>query len=111
MNRDTGKTLTDESDHIKQSVADILTTQIGTRIARRDYGSNIPKLIDRPIDRILMLQLASSAVMALTKWEPRIKISQFKPSLNDGKITATLVGTRNSTGSSIKYDNLLLGGK
>ncbi|WP_032092097.1 hypothetical protein [Necropsobacter rosorum] len=32
MNRITGKIITDENEHIKQSVADILLTQIGTRI-------------------------------------------------------------------------------
>lgn len=111
MNRLTGETITDETAHIKQSVGDILTTQIGTRIQRRDYGSNIPKLIDRPINHALMLQIASCAVMALAKWEPRLKITQFKPKLKDGKIIATLKGARTNNNQHIHYDNLLLGGK
>ena len=32
--------------HLNQSIADILTTPIGTRVMRPDYGSNIPRLID-----------------------------------------------------------------
>ncbi|MCK3658547.1 baseplate assembly protein W [Pasteurellaceae bacterium Pebbles2] len=111
MNRLTGQKITVETDHIRQSVADILTTQIGSRIQRRDYGSNIPKLIDRPIDRILLLQIASCAVVALNKWEKRLQISQFKPEFQQGKITATLVGRRTNTHKTIHYDNLLLGGK
>lgn len=35
-------------DHVKQSLARLVTTEIGTRVERRDYGSDIPPLIDRP---------------------------------------------------------------
>ncbi len=34
MNRYTGETLKKESDHIKQSIADILLTPVGSRIQR-----------------------------------------------------------------------------
>ncbi|WP_439257126.1 GPW/gp25 family protein [Lonepinella sp. BR2271] len=110
MNRYTGDKIEDEQEHIKQSVADILTTQIGTRIQRRDYGSNIPKLIDRPIDRVLILQIASCAVVALNKWEKRLNISQFKPEFKDGKVTAKIVGSLANTNKQINYDDMLLGG-
>ena len=36
-------------DHLRQSIRDILTTRIGTRVMRRDYGSDLPGLIDRPM--------------------------------------------------------------
>lgn len=61
MNRYTGETLKNESDHIKQSIADILLTHVGSRIQRREYGSLIPMLIDRPISHTLLLQLAACA--------------------------------------------------
>ncbi len=38
MNRDTGKAIT-ETDHLRQSVRDILLTPQGSRLARREYGS------------------------------------------------------------------------
>ena len=47
MNADTGRTLS-ETAHILQSVRNILTTPIGTRVMRRDYGSEIFSLIDQP---------------------------------------------------------------
>ena len=75
MNRFTGEKITSETEHIKQSIADILLTPIGSRLQRRDYGSRIPELIDRPMNHALLLQLAASAVMALHKWEPRVTIS------------------------------------
>lgn len=38
MNSATGKTITD-TEHLRQSVQDILITPQGSRIARREYGS------------------------------------------------------------------------
>lgn len=46
MSRENGRELETELDHIRQSVQDILTTPIGTRIMRREYGSLIYQLID-----------------------------------------------------------------
>ncbi|MDU8925609.1 GPW/gp25 family protein [Pasteurellaceae bacterium LIM206] len=110
MNRQNGLIIDDENAHIKQSIGDILTTPIGSRIQRRDYGSNIPKLIYRPISRELMLQLASAAVMAITKWEPRVKIKRFAVILTDtGKITANLNYNKTSNNEHIDIDNLILG--
>ncbi|MCV6588938.1 MAG: hypothetical protein OIF57_07920 [Marinobacterium sp.] len=47
MDSVTGKPLADMA-HIRQSITNILTTPIGTRVMRRDYGSVLPDLIDRP---------------------------------------------------------------
>ena len=47
MSRTTGKPLSDE-DHLRQSIRDILSTRIGTRVMLRDYGSNIPRMVDLP---------------------------------------------------------------
>jgi hypothetical protein len=33
-------------DHLKQSIIDILTTPIGSRVMRRDYGSRLFELVD-----------------------------------------------------------------
>ncbi|MDE8403875.1 baseplate assembly protein, partial [Klebsiella pneumoniae] len=38
MSRDTGRAIT-ETDHLCQSVRDILLTPQGSRLARREYGS------------------------------------------------------------------------
>lgn len=78
MNKIDGTTLKNEQAHIRQSVADILQTPIGSRIQRRDYGSILPMLIDRPISHALALQIAAASIVALQKWEPRIEISGFK---------------------------------
>lgn len=110
MNKHTGTTLS-EIEHIKQSVADILLTPIGSRIQRREYGSYIPLLIDRPINPALLLQLSSAAVMALKKWEPRLQVTAFRPRVDGGKITATLKAQQINTNKNFTLDDLLIGGK
>jgi len=82
MNRTTGKVLTD-IDHIWQSCRDIITTRVGSRITRRNYGSLLPELIDQPANEANMLRLRAATVMALANWEPRIEIRQVDQSLND----------------------------
>ena len=64
----------DYIDQIRQSIADILTTPIGSRVMRREYGSLLPELIDRPIDDVLVLQCYSAIYSALYLWEDRIII-------------------------------------
>ncbi|UUE08608.1 GPW/gp25 family protein [Dickeya zeae] len=67
-------TLTD-ADQLWQSVRDILTTPLASRVMRRDYGSLIPDLLDAPQNAVTRLQLMSAAVIALTRWEPRISLN------------------------------------
>ncbi|MGM0535548.1 MAG: GPW/gp25 family protein [Pseudomonadota bacterium] len=64
--------------HIQQSVADILSTPIGTRVMRRDYGSMLPELLDQPLTDALMLQVYAASVMALQRWEPRLRITRVR---------------------------------
>jgi hypothetical protein len=56
MSRTTGAAI-DGLEHITQSVRDILGTPIGTRVGRRDYGSDVPELIDHPLIGANILRL------------------------------------------------------
>lgn len=82
MNRRNGSTLT-ELEHITQSVEDILTTRLGTRIARREYGSLLPELIDQPQNAPTRIRLIAATAMALVNWEPRISLSRVQFHLSD----------------------------
>ena len=50
MDASTGQPLTG-SAHLVQSIRDILTTPIGSRVMRRDYGSRLPALLARHTQR------------------------------------------------------------
>ncbi|PHM36208.1 baseplate assembly protein [Xenorhabdus mauleonii] len=74
MNRLTGRPLTD-IDHIRQSVSDILLTPIGSRLARRHYGSLLSELIDAAQNPMLNLQLMAACYTAIQQWEPRLTLT------------------------------------
>jgi len=59
-------------DHLKQSIRDVLTTRIGSRVMRRDYGSGLFDLIDAPTNQATVLDIIAATIDALLKWEPRI---------------------------------------
>ena len=64
--------------HLAQSITDILTTPIGSRVMRRDYGSNLPDLIDQPMNGFTRLRLFAATAGALQRWEPRIRVAQVE---------------------------------
>lgn len=111
MNRHTGQRLTDENSHIKQSVADILITPIGTRVMRREYGSQLFELIDRPLNSVLALQIAAASVMALKKWESRIEVTRFKLNydpMQPSHITADIEAVHKKQQTKLALDNVSL---
>ncbi|AGE26913.1 hypothetical protein H045_14240 [Pseudomonas poae RE*1-1-14] len=77
MNRETGGAI-DNLAHINQCVADILSTRIGTRVMRREYGSLLPELVDHPFNDVTRLRVYAATVMALMRWEPRISLSRVQ---------------------------------
>ncbi|MDT4859518.1 lysozyme [compost metagenome] len=98
MNRDSGRSIS-LLEHIRQSVADILTTPIGTRVMRREYGSQVPDLIDQPTNGDTVVRLYAAAAIALMRWEPRVRLTrvQFYRGTDPGSATLELEGTRVDT--------------
>lgn len=74
MDKSTGLTISD-IDHIRQSITDILTTPVGSRVMRREYGSEIFKLLDAPMNGATKLRIMAATVMAIINWEPRVKVT------------------------------------
>lgn len=96
MSQRSGKAITD-TDHLRQSVRDILLTPQGSRIARREYGSLLSVLIDQPQNPALRLQIMSAVYMALSRWEPRLTLDSITISSNfDGSMVVDLTGQRNN---------------
>lgn len=77
MNRLAGKAL-DGIEHLLQSITDILSTPIGSRIMRRNYGSQVPELIDHPDNGATRVRVYSATAGALMKWEPRLRLSRVR---------------------------------
>jgi phage baseplate assembly protein W len=65
-------------DHVVQSITDILTTPLGSRVLRRDYGSMIPALLDRPMNEMTVLDFVIATADALDRWEPRVRLERVQ---------------------------------
>lgn len=104
MNASTGKEL-EGIEHLKQSIIDILTTPIGSRVMRRDYGSQLFKLVDKPINRDFTLEIYAATAEALEKWEKRFKLEKVKiTEVKEGKVTLDLEGLYLPMGENIRFD-------
>lgn len=65
-------------DHLSQSILDILTTPVGSRVMRRDYGSELPLLLDAPMNGETMVDLFMATADALDRWEPRLRLARVE---------------------------------
>lgn len=102
----TGKRLSGV-DHLRQSVRDILTTPIGTRVMRRAYGSRLYELVDAPMNRATILDLYTATAEALTTWEPRIAVDQIRVSeAQPGRVVLELTGEYLPTGETVVIDGI-----
>ena len=109
MSRDNGEAL-GGFDHLRQSIQDILTTPIGTRVHRRDYGSRLPRLVDRPINNSLVAEMVAATAEALDRWEPRLKLEKINiDSVSaDGQISLSLVGYYLLNGARVEIEGLVV---
>ncbi|WP_247892537.1 GPW/gp25 family protein [Azospirillum sp. Sh1] len=95
------------TDHLRQSIRDILTTPIGSRVELRDYGSNLFNLIDRPVDEVLKVDIIVATVDALRRWEPRLEVSRVEvESAAPGAITLAITGLYLPEGRVIRLDGI-----
>lgn len=105
ISRFTGKVISD-IDHVKQSIADILTTPKGSRVMRRDYGSDIYIYRDWPINKTTIAHIYEATARAIDIWEPRVKLSGSKINLassSDGELVISIDFVYRPDGE--KYDS------
>ena len=108
MSRDKGKPLSGV-DHLRQSIIDILTTPLGSRVMRRDYGSRLFELVDAPSNPSTFVDIYSAVAEALTKWEPRLILTRVKvEAVSPGKIQLWLEGEYKPTGQKLSLEGLIV---
>lgn len=90
LNAKTGGALTDV-EHIRQSITKILITPIGSRIQRREFGSELPNLIDKPLNGITRMRVMAASVMAISQWEPRVELTNVMLEIGTGEKTGALI--------------------
>ena len=69
--------------------------RIGSRLARRTYGSLLPELIDHPDNGATRVRIFAATAGALMRWEPRLKVSRVRVAegTRQGQLIVELEGT------------------
>lgn len=79
--------------HLKQSIEDILTTAVGSRRMRPEYGSNLRRFVDLPVNEGWKSAVQAEVARALGRWEPRLQLERVRvTAVLDGQITLSLSG-------------------
>lgn len=84
MDRHTGAALSGV-EHLRQSIADILTTPVGSRRMRLAYGCQLRRFVDMPVTAGWKSAVQAEVAHALNLWEPRFKLKSVR-------VTAVLNG-------------------
>ncbi|CAM4058194.1 Baseplate protein W [Pseudomonas reidholzensis] len=92
MDRRTGLPLTGIA-HLRQSVEDILTTPLGSRRMRPEYGSQLRRYIDLPVNEGWKSAVQAEVARALGRWEPRLQLERVKVvAVLGGQVSLALSG-------------------
>ena len=90
-------------DHLLQSIEDILTTPLGSRLMRPEYGSTIRRFVDLPVSEGWKSAVQAEVAHALNLWEPRFKLQSVRVSaVLDGVITFELKGLYRGEGVAME---------
>lgn len=93
MDRRTGQPLSG-SVHLRQSVEDILSTPVGSRRMRPEYGSHLRRYVDLPVNEGWKSAVQAEVARALGRWEPRLKLERVRvTAVVDGQIILQLTGS------------------
>ena len=104
----TGKALSG-MDHLKQSITDILSTPVGSRVLLREYGSRLWELIDAPLNRKTTVQFIAATVEALLRWEPRIiPIRVTASASSSGRVSLALTCVIRESGQTATIDGIVI---
>ncbi|MGJ3439211.1 GPW/gp25 family protein [Pseudomonas sp. Je.1.5.c] len=79
--------------HLRQSIDDILTTPLGSRRMRPEYGSQLRRYVDMPVNEGWKSAVQAEVARALGRWEPRLKLERVKVvAILDGQVSLLLSG-------------------
>lgn len=96
-------------DHLRQSIRDILTTPIGSRVMRREYGSRLFDLIDAPFSASVKLDIIAATAEAIMTWEPRVAVETVRlTTFEPGKIIIDLTGKYLPEGREITLEGIVV---
>lgn len=110
VSAETGKRLSG-ADHLRQSVIDILTTPKRSRVLLRSYGSDLPNLLDNPLDESNRVRIIAATASALAQWEPRLKVTRITVNRQqEGAFELTVEGVNKESGIQLTLSGIQIYG-
>lgn len=105
MDAKTGRSISGLA-HLYQSIGQILTTPLASRLKRRPFGSEIPDLIDAPDNGATRVRVYAAIATALMRWEPRLTLTRVQLSTEAtesgaGVQVVDIEGTTTDTGDAV----------
>ncbi|HBC0987192.1 TPA: GPW/gp25 family protein [Escherichia coli] len=91
------------SAQLHQSVCDIITTPVGSRIMRRSYGSLVPALLGAPDNPVTLLRLVAAAAIAIYQWEPRVQPVSITTEDTGGQRRLNVIVRRTDSGRTEQF--------
>lgn len=92
MDRRTGQSVSGLA-HLRQSIEDILATPVGSRRMRPEYGSQLRRYVDLPVNEGWKSAVQAEVARSLGRWEPRLKLERVRvTAVVGGQITLQLTG-------------------
>lgn len=74
MDRNTGR-WTSGWQHTSQSLADVMSTPLETRVLRRMYGAADDTLQDKPQNKKIITKAVMAVAVPVARWEPRVELA------------------------------------
>jgi len=110
MNKHTGKPHASWLEALRQSIEDILSTPLGSRVMLRSYGSRLFDLTDAPMNRNGVMDVIAASAEALATWEKRLQLSSVTVSTPtaDGRMTVSISGIYTPNGQIVSLDGLVI---
>lgn len=92
---------TDEDDHIRDLIYQVLFTSPGERVNRPDFGCGIGQLVFMPNSGALAAATQFLVQGALTRWlDPVIAVHRVEVVADDNRLTVAVVFTKRTTGAA-----------
>ncbi len=92
LNHETGGVV-EGWEEVAQSLSTILATRLNTRVFAREFGSDLPALVDAPMTDQNIAAVYGAVAVAIDRWEPRFELQNVDVAGEaEGAVTITLSG-------------------
>lgn len=71
-------------EKLKENIVHILSTRIGERVMRRNYGAGLHDLVHDPNNDALRALAQHQIAKAIAEWEPRVQVQRIDIAQADG---------------------------